>query len=523
MIRDPASAARLFTLLAGGGVAAWLLVLNFGALGAVAMRADGFSALRGADWAAVRFTLVQAALSALLSVVLAIPVARALARRHFRGRGLLITLMGAPFILPTLVAVLGLLAVFGRSGLINQGLDWAGLARFNIFGLHGVVLAHVFYNLPLATRILLQGWAAIPAERFRLAASLGFTARDNFRQLEVPMLRALVPGALLVIFLICLTSFSVALTMGGGPRATTVELAIYQAFRFDYDMGRAALLALVQFALCAAAGVVAWRVAVPQALGGGLDRPVQRFDTGSTGLRLWDSALIVAGALFLLVPLAMIALRGVPFVTGLPAEVWHAAGRSLGVALGATAVTMVMTLVLAHAVIMLRGGAFLEWLGLAALAASPLVIGTGLFLLIQPVANPRDFALLVTMLVNAGMAMPFALRLILPALRDVRADHGKLADALGLHGAARLRIVTLPRLRRPLGFAAGLTAALSMGDLGVIMLFAEREGATLPMQLYRLMSAYRLDDAAGAALVLLGASLALFWGFDRWGRGHAAT
>ena len=523
MICDTASAARLFTLLAGGGVAAWLLVLNFGALGAVAMRADGFSALRGADWAAVRFTLVQAALSALLSVVLAIPVARALARRHFRGRGLLITLMGAPFILPTLVAVLGLLAVFGRSGLINQGLDWAGLARFNIFGLHGVVLAHVFYNLPLATRILLQGWAAIPAERFRLAASLGFNARDNFRQLEVPMLRALVPGALLVIFLICLTSFSVALTMGGGPRATTVELAIYQAFRFDYDMGRAALLAVVQFALCAAAGVVAWRVAVPQALGGGLDRPVQRFDTASTGLRLWDSALIVAGALFLLVPLAMIALRGVPFVTGLPVEVWHAAGRSLGVALGATAVTMAMTLVMAHAVILLRGGAFLEWLGLAALAASPLVIGTGLFLLIQPVANPRDFALLVTMLVNAGMAMPFALRLILPALRDVRADHGKLADALGLHGVARLRIVTLPRLRRPLGFAAGLTAALSMGDLGVIMLFAEREGATLPMQLYRLMSAYRLDDAAGAALVLLGASLALFWGFDRWGRGHAAT
>ncbi|MGY6704192.1 thiamine/thiamine pyrophosphate ABC transporter permease ThiP [Roseinatronobacter sp.] len=523
MIRDPASAARLFTLLAGGGVAAWLLVLNFGALGAVAMRADGFSALRGADWAAVRFTLVQAVLSAVLSVVLAVPIARALARRHFRGRGLLITLMGAPFILPTLVAVLGLLAVFGRSGIINQGLDWAGLARFNIFGLHGVVLAHVFYNLPLATRILLQGWAAIPAERFRLAASLGFTPRDSFRQLEVPMLRALVPGALLVIFLICLTSFSVALTMGGGPRATTVELAIYQAFRFDYDMGRAALLALVQFVLCAVAGVVAWRVAIPQALGGGLDRPVQRFDTGGKGLRLWDGGLIGAGALFLLVPLGMIALRGVPFVTGLPAEVWHATGRSLFVALGATAVTLGMTLALAHAVVMLRGGAFLEWLGLAALAASPLVIGTGLFLLIQPLANPRDFALLVTMLVNAGMAMPFALRLILPALRDVMADYGKLADTLGLHGLARLRIVTLPRLRRPLGFAAGLTAALSMGDLGVIMLFAEREGATLPMQLYRLMSAYRLDDAAGAALVLLGASLALFWAFDRWGRGHATT
>ncbi len=522
---DPARQARALALLFGGLVAGWLVMLNFGALGAVAWRAEGLSALRGSDWAAVRFTLWQALLSAGLSVLLAIPIARALARRQFFGRGLLITLMGAPFILPTLVAVLGLLAVFGRSGLVNQFFDSLGLARFNIFGLHGVVLAHVFYNLPLATRILLQGWGSIPAERFRLAAALGFSARDTFRQLEAPMLRDLVPGAALVIFLICLTSFSVALTMGGGPRATTVELAIYQAFRFDFDMGRAAALALVQFALCAGAGVIAWRVALPSSLGGGLDRPVQRFDLGGRGLRLWDAALILAGALFLLLPLGMVILRGAPHVAGLPPEVWQAAGRSLTVALGATAFTLAMTLALAHAILAREGkrGAALEWLGLAALAASPLVIGTGVFLLIRPLANPRDFALAVTMLVNAGMAMPFALRLILPDLRAATATQGRLASALGLHGWARLRIVTLPRLRRPLGFAAGLTAALSMGDLGVIMLFAEREGATLPMQLYRLMNAYRQDDAAGAALVLLALSLALFVLFERWGRGRAGT
>lgn len=161
---------------------------------------------------------------------------------------------------------------------------------------------------------------------------------------------------------------------------------------------------------------------------------MHRFDTGSAGLRLWDSGLIGAGALFLLVPLAMITLRGVPYVAGLPAEIWHAAGRSLMVALGATGVTLAMTLALAHAVVASRAGALLEWLGLAALAASPLVIGTGLFLLIQPLANPRDVALLVTMLVNAGMAMPFALRLILPALRDAC---GNAWQAVRCTGTAR--------------------------------------------------------------------------------------
>ena len=52
----------------------------------------------------------------------------------------------------------------------------------------------------------------------------------------------------MLVFLLCMTSFAVALTLGGGPRATTLELAIYQAVRFDFDLGRAAWLALIQFA-----------------------------------------------------------------------------------------------------------------------------------------------------------------------------------------------------------------------------------------------------------------------------------
>ena len=77
--------------------------------------------------------------------------------------------------------------------------------------------------------------------------------------------------------------------------------------------------------------------------------------------------------------------------------------------------------------------------------------------------------------------------------------------------------VILPRLRGPLGFAAGLAAALSMGDLGVIALFAGDAQETLPLAMYRLMGAYRMDAAAGAALVLLVLSYALFWVCDRGG------
>jgi len=504
-----------------GGAALALLALALLPLVAVLVRAGGLPALAPADWAALRFTVSQAFVSAFVSVALAVPVARALARRRFAGRGALITLLGAPFILPVIVAVMGIIAIFGRGGLVNDGLTALGLAPVSIYGFGGVVLAHVFFNLPLAVRLLLHGWLAIPAERFRLAASLGFGAAETARYLEWPMLRALVPGIFATIFLICLTSFAVALTLGGGPKATTLELGIYQAFRFDFDLGRAAALASVQLALCAATALAAARFAVPSAFGAGLDRPVARWDAGAPLLKAQDMAVLGLAALFLIAPLAGVLAAGLPRLAGLPAEVWWAALRSLGVAAASTALTLALALPLALAIARRGRGRALEVIGMLPLATSSLVTGTGLFLLLRGVAAPGAMALPVTVAVNAFMSLPFALRALIPAARGLEAGFGQLAESLGLSGLARLRLLTLPRLRRPIGFSAGLAAALSIGDLGVIALFADQDRATLPLQLYRLIGAYRMADAAGAAVLLLLLSLGVFWLLDRGGRADA--
>jgi thiamine transport system permease protein len=436
----------------------------------------------------------------------------------------LVTLLGAPFLLPVIVAIFGLLAIFGRGGVLNAGLDLLGLPPVSIYGLHGVVLAHVFFNLPLATRLILQGWQDVPAERFRLAATLDMDASAVNRHLERPMLMRVLPGAFLVIFVICTTSFAVALTLGGGPRATTIELAIYQALRFEFDLSRAALLSVVQLAITGVAAFLALRYIHADGFGAGRDRIVQRWDARSRSLKVQDTVWIALAALFLLLPLVAAVVRGAPALTTLPASVWYATLRSLGVALASTAFVVAMTLLIATASVRLgTRGRLLETAALSAIAASPLVVGTGLFILIHPVADPARLALPVTATVNGFVTLPFALRAVLPALRTIEADYGRLADTLGLTGWARMRLLVLPRLRRSLGFAAGLAAALSMGDLGVIALFADPNSATLPLQVYRLMGAYRTNDAAGAALLLLIVSLALFWIFDRGGRADAHT
>ncbi|WP_170400947.1 thiamine/thiamine pyrophosphate ABC transporter permease ThiP [Ruegeria arenilitoris] len=503
----------------GVGAAALVAALILGTLAAVALRADAAGGFGPADWAALRFTLVQAVLSALFSAALAVPVARALARRRFPGRRVLIALLGAPFILPVIVAILGLLQVFGRAGWISEILGFFGLPPMRIYGLHGVVLAHVFFNLPLATRLILQAWQEIPAERFRLAAQLGCDGMAMFRLIELPMLRRILPGVLAVIFAICLTSFAVALTLGGGPRATTIELAIYQSFTYEFDLGRAALLSALQLALTAAAALAALKFSRGDGFGAGLDRAIRRWDGGAPVL---DTFWILAAAAFLLLPLAAVVISGISGLFEMPLQVFRAALTSVLVAAASTAVLLMLALPMAMAVATGRYG-IVELSGILGLAASPLVIGTGLFILIRPVANPTALALPVTALVNAVMALPFALRILVPAARDVVTRHGRLALSLDMGKNTFFTRILLPRMRPQIHFAAGLAAALSMGDLGVIALFADPQIATLPLQIYRLMGAYQMQAAAGAALLLLVLSMGAFWLLDRGGRLHAET
>ncbi|MEZ5449640.1 MAG: ABC transporter permease subunit [Thiolinea sp.] len=178
----------------------------------------------------------QALLSALLSVLLAWPVVRALyylsalpARRAF------LTLCLLCFVLPTLVLITGLVVLLGRSGWLTPLLG----EHWNLYGLHGILLAHVFLNMPFALRALYLQLQSIPDSSWQLARQLKLSAWQRFRLVEGSSLR----GRLLVlagfVFVLCFNSFAVVLALGGGPQSTTLEVAIYQALKYDFNMSEA--------------------------------------------------------------------------------------------------------------------------------------------------------------------------------------------------------------------------------------------------------------------------------------------
>ena len=169
--------------------------------------------------------------------------------------------------IPVIVAIFGIAAVHGRSGWLNDAFELLGLGRVHyLYGLTGILIGHCFFNMPFIARILLQAVEAVPPETWRVASQYGLRSGDIFRLVEWPAMRSVLPGAAGLVFMLCFTSFAVVLTLGGGPKATTLEVAVYQALRFDFDLGRAVALALVQLLLCGAIVLAVLQLAVPGSL-----------------------------------------------------------------------------------------------------------------------------------------------------------------------------------------------------------------------------------------------------------------
>ena len=464
--------------------------------------------LTSSDMAAIEFTFIQAAYSATLSTVLAIPVAKALQRQKFWGKQFVVLFLGAPFILPVIVAVLGFILVFGNNGLINNFLGFFGFDPLKIYGFRGVILAHVFFNLPLAIRIILQGLNDVPGEKYRLILSLKLSFTQKFFVLDWPVLKKVCPSIWAVIFAICLSSFAVALTLGGGPKATTVELAIYQSFFYDLDFAKAAQLALVQVFLVFSVVVASQFIIRPETVLG-LNIKTSNYSHSSFEKAL-DFLIIIVTLFFILTPILAIFLFGFAGIFSLPTAVFKAASLSVQIAILSSLMSVFFGLCLTTKI-----G---EVVGSLGIAVSPIVMGAGTFLMLKNFGNPYLLAIPVTAIVNALISLPFVIRILKPPAEEIRTEFNNLSRAIGLTGIYWIWWVYLPMLKRPIGFSLGLAAALSVGDLGVIVLFGSGEIATLPLKIYQLMGAYRLDEALASALLLSLLAFGSFAVFDRIGR-----
>jgi molybdate transport system permease protein len=172
------------------------------------------------------------------------PTAYVLATRRFRGRSVLVTLVELPLVLPPAVAGLGLLAAFGRTGLLHTSIPFTQAA---------VVLAVAFVASPLYVRAAIAAFEAVDANIVAASRTLGAGPVRTFFRVVAPLARGgLVAGAALA-FARGLGEFGATIMFAGSLRGVTqtLSLAVYAEFDVNFDVALAvsALLVLVSAAL----------------------------------------------------------------------------------------------------------------------------------------------------------------------------------------------------------------------------------------------------------------------------------
>ena len=458
----------------------------------------------------VWFTVWQALASTVLSIALATPAAYVLGRYRFRGRSVVSAIVVVPFVLPTVVVALAFLAILPDG--VERG--WAP-----------ILVAHAFFNVAVVVRIVGTFWANLDPRLGEAAATLGASPAQRAREIVLPLLAPALAAAGAIVFLFSFTSFGIVLILGG-PRYATIEAEIYnQAIRL-FDLRAAAVLSLVQLACVVAAVWVATRLERRLVVAGGLraERDTLR------SIRTRREKLVVAASLgglglFLGLPLAVLVERSLAVGDGygldayralaeptsiLLASPWEAIVNSLVYAAAASVIAIVVGGLAAFAVADTRGSRLLDLLVLIPLGASAVMLGLGFLIAFDTPPLDIRAAPWIVPVVQALVAIPFVVRIMVPTLRSI---DPRLREAAALLGASPGRVrreVDLPIVARGLAVAAGFAFAISLGEFGATVFLARPDRPTLPVAIFRFLGRpgeVNVAQAYALAVVLMAVTV----------------
>lgn len=473
-------------------------------LGAVLFKAVevGFSldpmVTDGTLWSLVRFTYVQAALSALLAGIVGIPIAFWLHDRNERwARGLWYASL-VPFSTPGLLYALCYLGVW------------------HSFGLVSILVAHCFLNFPLYVR-----WVGLALQRDqeiteRAALALGASRWQCFRKITWPKIRSACAGSFLISFLYCASSLVVVMLLGGNPRYTTLEVALYENIRMLFNLNRASILAIVQLSVFAVVVFLSLRFhrlpighkivrgSVPS-----IYRPRSRW-VGPAFFLLFSTVMF-----FLVVaPLGNLVRASLPGFAKLNlSETVSYIGQSLRLSALTAILSVMLSFGFAYGAARSsspRLATFVDTLSTLPLAVSVLTLGLGI-LILYPLRDFGLWSLIPISTLQAVGVLPLASRAWQQSMRRIPEDLRFTAASLGASPWQVFARVEAPLLRGALGLVIALSISYSLGEMGSLLLFYSSGMETLSTEVYRRMGRYDFDSAYAIGVVLLATVLVVNW------------
>jgi thiamine transport system permease protein len=441
------------------------------------------------------FTLWQAILSTILTVVIALPAAWVFARFTFPGKSFMRAATLVPFVLPTLVVGTAFLTLMGPRG--AMGVDLTGTLWI-------ILIAHVFYNYAIVVRGVGAYWERIDPSLEDAARSLGASKLQTFRTVTLPLLRPAIASTSALVFLFSFTSFGVVLLLGD-IRHSTIEVEIWRQTTAFLRLDVASSLAVLQLVgvgvILVLYGRYQQRTTLQLA-----HRAVQAPRPSSRTDRIAVASVLTTTALLLGLPLAI--LIGRSFVNpdggfGLSnyANLFDLPGRSaafvdpseailnsLRFALIATAIALVIG-VLASAALSYsrrRAARTFDLFVMLPLGTSAVTIGFGFLVALGWPIDLRTSLILIP-IAHALVAIPFVVRTTSPSMGSVQHHLREAAATLGATPAKAWWTIDLRLVWRSIMVGAAFAFAISMGEFGATSFITRPDSPTIPIAIFRLL------------------------------------
>ena len=488
---------------------------------------------------AVIFTFEQALWTTVFSLLIGLPGGYFLARYKFPGKGMVRDLLTLPFILPSVVMLLGLILAFGPDGFVTRfSREVLGSPVISLYGTKsGIILAHTLYNISVVVRITEIGWASLNQQEEQVARTLGASHSQFVLKIALPGMKGYIRTAALLVFLYSFNSFAIVLALGE-VRYKTIEVLIYESARVRFKFHQAATLTFYQLVINAAViyGYLSLSPATEPASAEEWYYEKQTLRAQFTSLRsiirlgTWSSYVFVVLLASLLPIIAVIR-------TSILVRVDQADLLSnykilfsdrydplLGLSLGQV---IRNTVLIASGVVLLsvalalpiaryfnfynqidrerheRASRFVSLGIILPMATSPVSLSLGLIVAYQFLDLFENNVVFWIITAQTLVALPFVYRLIASRYEQLDPEVVRVARTLGASNFHIFQSIELPFLTKTVIVAAVFSFAISLGEFGATYFFSRIEWTTLAIAVFKLKSARQPGIPSAMAVILI--------------------
>ena len=491
--------------------------------------------------AVIGFTFMQAAVSTVFAVLTGLPGAWIMSHLDFKGKRFVNSLTTVPFVLPSVLVVLGFVLCFGNSGILNSfimkitGADKPPLKI--LYSFKAIILAHTFYNFPVALRLISSAWRGISRSRINAAEILGAGRIRIFFTITLPALLPSIIAAASLIFIFCFMSFAVILVLGGGPEYSTIEVEIYRLARISLDLKAAASLSLAGAVLTAVFTYI--YIKLQKFASSDITESstvktvkIRSLDSGTKFLLILYLILIIT---LIIGPLAAVVYRSFQARAGWSGELvfsfrsyaeilsrdsmLRSIRSSLVIAFGTMIISIPAGLTAAYitARSLIKFTSAAETLFMMPMGVSAIVIGLGYYSLLTFMPESDSGSEIIIILAHTVIALPFIVRTLTTGIRGISTSLIDASNTLGAGFFRTFRRVELPLLKGSIISASAFAFCISAGEINAALILSDGSAATIPIAVYRLISSYKFFAACAMGTVLMLICAAAFYLIDRFG------